>query len=161
MITILDGVTIEISGNTVMAKGPNGQVEKTFTPLVSIKLDNSQVSVEGEKSYATTVENCISNMMQGVSDGFKKELKVIYAHFPISLEVKGKDILIKNFQGEKQPRTALVAGDTKVAVKGQLISVSGPDKEAVGQTAANLKQATKIKDKDDRIFQDGIYEVEQ
>jgi large subunit ribosomal protein L6 len=161
MIRIPENVTIEVDGNKVLAKGPNGQVEKSFTPLVSIKLSGLELTVEGEKSYVNTVESLVSSMVQGVTEGFTKEMKVLYAHFPVSLEVKGTDIMIKNFQGEKKPRSARIIGQTKVVAKGQNLTISGPDKEAVGQTAANLVRATKIKDKDDRIFQDGMYEVAQ
>jgi large subunit ribosomal protein L6 len=159
MLTIPENVTLEITQNKVIAKGPNGAVEKSFTPLVKLKLEGSELSVEGKKSFSNTVESLINNMVIGVTDGFKKEVKVIYAHFPISVEVKAKQILIKNFQGEKKPRLASIVGDTKVVAKGQLITIEGPDKEAVGQTVANLVTATKIRDKDDRIFQDGMYEV--
>ena len=161
MITIPENVTIEITEQKVKASGPNGTVEKTFTPLVSISLTGKELSVEGEKSFANTVESLIGSMVTGVTDGFKKEMKVIYAHFPVSIEIKGMDIFIKNFQGEKKPRLAKIIRQTKVVVKGQMVTITGPDKEAVGQTAANLIGATKIKDKDDRIFQDGMYEVTQ
>jgi large subunit ribosomal protein L6 len=69
--------------------------------------------------------------------------------------------MVKNFLGERKARMTSLVGDTKVEVKGQDVAVSGPSKEDVGQTAANLKRVMKIKDKDGRIFQDGIYEVEE
>ncbi|MEM3690235.1 MAG: 50S ribosomal protein L6, partial [Candidatus Micrarchaeia archaeon] len=62
--------------------------------------------------------------------------------------------------GEKKPRVASIVGDTKVEVKGSEIFVSGVDKEAVGQTCANICSATCIRNKDSRVFQDGIYLVE-
>jgi len=161
MITIPENVTIEINGNKVVVSGPNGQVEKSFTPLVDIKISGRELSVDGGKSHVNTAESLISSMVKGVTEGFTKQMKVLYAHFPVSLEVKGTEVMIKNFQGEKKPRSARIAGNTKVVAKGQSLTISGPDKEAVGQTAANLVRATKIKDKDDRIFQDGMYEVAQ
>ena len=160
MITIPEGVTVQVSGNRVDVKGPNGQVEKSVSPLVSVTVEGSEIKTEGKKALVNTVEGLVTNMIKGVTEGFRRELKILYAHFPVSVEVKGKDILIKNFQGEKQPRKACAVGDTKVDVKGQVVTVSGPDKEAVGQTIANMRTATKIKDRDSRIFQDGIYEVE-
>lgn len=160
MITIPEGVTVEVSGNKVGVKGPKGQVEKSFSPLVSLSVEGRQIRSEGKKALVNTVEGLITNMIKGVTEGYKRELKIMYAHFPVSLEVKGKDILIKNFQGEKQPRKACAVGETAVSVKGQNVTVTGPDKEAVGQTIANMRTATKIKDRDSRIFQDGIYEVE-
>jgi len=159
MITIPQGVAVQVSGCKVSVKGPKGQVEKEFSLQVAIKHSGSQFEVEGAKSMVNTVEGIVSNMVKGVSEGYHKELKIIYAHFPISMEIKGKELVIKNFQGEKQPRRSNIIGDTKIVVKGQSVTVDGADKHAVGQTLANMKAAMKIKDKDSRIFQDGVYEV--
>jgi large subunit ribosomal protein L6 len=160
MITIPDGVNVEVSGARISVKGPKGKVEKSVGPMVSVSVSGKEVSVIGDKVHVNTIESIISSMMKGVTEGYKREMKVIYAHFPVSIEVKGQDIMIKNFQGEKQNRKARLVGDTKLAVKGQNVTVTGSDKEAVGQTIANMRTAMRIKEKDARIFQDGIYEVE-
>lgn len=162
MITTPDGVNVEVSNRTVKVKGPKGEVEKTIIATAKVTVEGKEIKIEEESfAHQRTLQSIINSMVKGVTDGHQKKLKVVYAHFPISVEIKGKEILIKNFQGEKQPRKTTVVGDyTKVQVKGQEITVSGPDKEAVGQTAANLRIITKIKGKDVRIFQDGIYVVE-
>jgi len=157
MIEIPDGVTFQVDGSKVSAKGPNGEVVKVFSKNATIKLEENKLSVTADKALKGTIESLLNSMAVGVTTGFTKKLKVLYAHFPISIEVKGNDITIKNFLGERQPRKTVLVGSTKLEVKGQNITVSGPDKEAVGQTAANLRTTTKIKDKDGRIFQDGIY----
>jgi large subunit ribosomal protein L6 len=107
-----------------------------------------------------TSEAMVKNMIRGVSEGYTKNFKLLYAHFPITIESKGNDVTIKNFLGEKQPRKTKSIGATKIQTKGQTVTISGPDKEAVGQTIANLISAMRIRDKDGRIFQDGIYELE-
>jgi len=62
---------------------------------------------------------------------------------------------------KKKPRVAKILGETKVKVSGNEVTVSGINKEDVGQTAANIEQKTKIKRFDPRIFQDGIYIVQK
>ena len=162
MAKIPEGADVSVEGHKVTVKGPNGEVQKTFSKRAVIKVEAGEVNVSAkDKGLEGTVDSIINSMMVGVTEGYKKELKVLYAHFPVSVEVKGKDINIKNFLGEKQPRTTNIVGNTKVEAKGQNVTVSGPDKEAVGQTAANLKEILKIKDKDGRVFQDGIYEIEE
>ncbi len=156
-MNIPDGVTVSVDGSNVTVKGPKGELYKELSKMAKITVDGSSVQVEADKALKGTLEAVITNMINGVTEGHSKKLKVLYAHFPVSIEIKGKDILIKNFLGEREPRRTKVAGSTKVDVKGQNITVSGPDKEAVGQTAANLIEATKIRNKDVRIFQDGIY----
>jgi len=77
----------------------------------------------------------------------------------MSIETKGTELWIKNFLGEKKPRKAKIIGKVKIEVKGQDVRVHGADKEAVGQTVANIRTATRIREKDGRVFQDGIFIV--
>ncbi|MFH1222349.1 MAG: 50S ribosomal protein L6, partial [Candidatus Micrarchaeota archaeon] len=114
-----------------------------------------------EKALLGTADAVLQCMFLGVTEGYSRKLKALYAHFPITMEVKGREVIIKNFLGEKCPRVAKIAGDTKVEAKAQLVSVSGPDKEGVGQTCANLRAAVRIREKDPRVFQDGLFEVSE
>jgi len=162
MVAIPQGVSVEINGLEVTVKGPKGTVTKKFSPVISLEKNNSEIIVKGsskEKAYIGTVNSILSSMIKGVTEGYSKSMKVLYAHFPVTLEVKGSIVYIKNFLGEKNPRKAKIVGPTKVDAKGQNVVVSGPDKEGVGQTIANLRAALKIREKDCRVFQDGIYEV--
>jgi large subunit ribosomal protein L6 len=164
MVDVPTEVEVEVKGSTVSVKGKKGRVEKSFRGI-GLKIEKKENRIEvdggnGGKMLAGTVESHLRNMFQGVTEGYSHRLQIIHSHFPISVEVKGKEVLIKNFIGEKKPRTADIVGETKVEVKGTDVFVSGPDKEAVGQTSANIFQATKIKQKDSRVFQDGIYLVE-
>jgi large subunit ribosomal protein L6 len=162
MVKITEGVNVAVHGNAVTVKGPNGEVRRDFSKRTSIKVDGDEVKVEAkDAALVGTTESLLTSMMIGVTEGFTKKLKVLYSHFPVSIEVKGRDIMIKNFLGERKARMTNVAGDTKVEVKGQDVTVSGASKEDVGQTAANMKRSMKIKDKDGRIFQDGIYDSEE
>jgi large subunit ribosomal protein L6 len=161
MITIPDGVTVRVDGCMVTAKGPAGEVQKTFSREAVLKADGSKVEVSANrKALVNTVEAVLKCMVEGAKGGYRKSFKLLYAHFPVTIEVKGKDISIKNFLGEKQARKTVLVGATKVEAKGQSVVISGPDKEAVGQTIANLRSAMRIKDKDGRVFQDGISDVE-
>jgi large subunit ribosomal protein L6 len=164
MVDVPKEVEVEVKGNTVVVKGKKGRIEKSFRGM-GLKIERTGDVMEvdggnGGKMLAGTVESHLKNMFHGVTEGYSNRLQVIHSHFPMSVEVKGKEVLIKNFIGEKKPRTADIVGDTKVEVKGSDVFVSGPDKEAVGQTTANIFQATRIKQKDSRVFQDGIYPVE-
>jgi large subunit ribosomal protein L6 len=111
------------------------------------------------KTRATvgTFESHVRNMIHGVTEGWTYELEVFYAHFPMQVAVEGDQVVITNFLGEKAPRRTAIRGDTEVSIDGEEITVSGPDKEAVGQTAASIEQLTRVTDKDTRVFQDGVY----
>ncbi len=172
-VNIEKDVNVSIESEEIIVKGPKGELRKKFnSKLLDIEVDekNKRVilrvfnSKKFERSYLNTMRSHLKNMMLGVTQGFRKKLIVAYAHFPIRVEVdeKNKIILIHNFLGEKKPRKAKIVGDaTKVSVKGDQIIVEGISKEEVGQTAANLRQATKIRKKDPRVFMDGIYVLKE
>ena len=68
---------------------------------------------------------------------------------------------VVNFQGERAPRVSKIFGDTKVVSKGDDVVLTGPVLTDVSQTAASLQQNTKVKNKDTRVFLDGIYLFEK
>jgi large subunit ribosomal protein L6 len=158
---IPQGINVRVDGHKITAKGPQGEVQKMFPKGAQVKVNGNRIELETpNKALYGTLDSILRSMLKGVSSGYTRNLKLLYAHFPITVEVKGSDVFVKNFLGEKQPRKTVLIGSTKVLAKGQSVTVSGPDKEAVGQTIANLRTAMRIKDKDGRVFQDGIYEVE-
>jgi len=77
------------------------------------------------------------------------------------MKIDSGRLLINNFLGEKNPRVAVILPNVDVQLKGAKITVTSADKDAAGQTAANIEKATKIRNRDRRIFQDGIYIVER
>jgi large subunit ribosomal protein L6 len=164
MIQIPSDVEVEVKGNTVSVKGKKGALQKSFSGR-GLRIEKKENAIQvfggdGGEMLERTIESHLKNMFHGVTNGFTRKLQVVHSHFPINVEVKGREVLIKNFIGEKKPRIARIVGDTKVEVKGSEIFVSGVDKEAVGQTCANICSATCIRGKDSRVFQDGIYLVE-
>ena len=163
-IEIPEGVEVIINNNEVTVKGPNGEDSRKFTyPNVDITEVENNVVLETsfprkkDKAMIGTTKAHISNMITGVTDGFEYHMKIVFAHFPMTVKVNKDVVVIDNFLGERHPRTAKVVGSAKVVVKGDEVTITGINKEHVGQTMANLEQATKIKGRDPRVFQDGIY----
>ena len=163
---IPEGIAIEIVGNVIRVKGRGGELEKKFNPLLlGVKIGSDgelTVSFKRKENRAlraakNAMEAHVRNMIAGVTKGFEKKLEVVFAHFPVSIDVKGKDVFIKNFLGEKVARKARIAGDAQVVVAGNSITIKGRNKEDVGQTANNIVRATKIRERDIRVFQDGVY----
>lgn len=167
-IEIPEGVSVSLSQDVITATGPKGTVERMlWYPGVRIEVREDEVVVDAEssrkeqKAMVGTFASHIRNLITGVNEGFECKMSVVYAHFPMQVKVEGKTLVIGNFLGEKKPRVAKIVGETKVKVSGNEVTVSGINKEDVGQTAANIEQKTKIKRFDPRIFQDGIYIVQK
>jgi large subunit ribosomal protein L6 len=165
-IPIPEGITVTVD-EAVTIKGSKGTLTRNFNnrKAISISVEDNNVVVEArfpkkkEKAMLGTIKSHISNMIIGLTDGFNYKMKIVYAHFPMTVKKAGDKIVIENFLGERHPRSAKIVGDAKVQIKGDEVIVSGINKEHVGQTMANMEQATKIKGRDPRVFQDGIYLV--
>ncbi|MEM2926101.1 MAG: 50S ribosomal protein L6, partial [Candidatus Bathyarchaeia archaeon] len=93
--------------------------------------------------------------------GYTYKLKIVYAHFPMSVKVLGDKIVIENFAGERGQRIAKIFGNCKVAVQGDDVIVKGIDIDDVSQTAASIEGATNVRSKDPKVFLDGIFLYER
>ncbi|MFX1325955.1 MAG: 50S ribosomal protein L6, partial [Promethearchaeota archaeon] len=113
----------------------------------------------GTLALIKTVVSLINNLIIGVQTNYTYISKIAYSHFPCSVRVdeKNKMIYVENFLGERAPRMAKYPDNVKVRVEGDDVFFTGPDKEALGQAAANVKRACRIRKKDPRVFQDGVY----
>ncbi len=170
IVEIPEDVKVEIADRRVKVSGPKGILEENLSHLPCVlELDKGLVRIrsswprKADIAMAGTAAARIRNMIKGVRAGFTFKMKVVHAHFPVTLKViqKERKILIENFTGEKTPRVARIVGDSEVKASGDEIVIQGINLEHVSQTAANIEQSTKIKDKDQRVFLDGIYVFEK
>ncbi|MFB6198339.1 MAG: 50S ribosomal protein L6 [Halobacteriaceae archaeon] len=167
-LTIPDEVSAEVEHLELTISGPEGEVtRRLWFPDVNVMVEDDRVVIESDnenaKTKATigTFESHVRNMFHGVTEGWEYRMQVHYSHFPMQVSVEDDEVIIENFLGERSPRTTPIRGDTEVTVDGEEVILSGPDKEAVGQTAGAIEQLTRVTDKDTRTFQDGVYIVEK
>lgn len=165
-ITIPEGVTATLENNVITIKGEKGELSRTFLhPKISIKINGNIIEIHSknvrrkEKALIGTYVAHINNMIKGVSQGFEYKMKTVFSHFPIKTAVEGNEFVIQNFLGERSARRAEILEGVTVEVKGEDVTVQGTDKEKVGQTVANIERTTKVKKRDIRVFQDGVYRI--
>jgi large subunit ribosomal protein L6 len=166
-VEIPQGMNVSISGNEMIFKFNGKETRKRFNlGKIVISIKDNKISVCAEKSTKRelkmigTIVAHLNNLMKGTKENFVYQLEICNVHFPMTLKVEGDLVKIKSFLGEKIERKARILPNAKVEIKGNKIEVSSYDIEAAGQTAANLEQATKIRNRDRRIFQDGIFITE-
>jgi len=168
IIEIPNGIEVEINNFKIKIKGPKGSLEKDFfCPIfkkeILLKKENNKIFLSTEskkrkiKAMIGTMESHINNMFLGVREGYIAKLKVVYMHFPFTVKVSGNEVSISNFLGEKTPRKVRIGGNCKVEIQNDEIIVTGISKDEVGQTAAQIERATRIKQRDRRVFQDGLF----
>ncbi|PIN80274.1 50S ribosomal protein L6 [Candidatus Woesearchaeota archaeon CG10_big_fil_rev_8_21_14_0_10_32_9] len=148
----------------ITVKGPKGEITRKLPDLdLKIKVGAEELTLEYEKSSRReknklfTTKAHIKNMVQGVTEGFTYTLKVCSGHFPMTVSIKNDSFEIKNFLGEKVPRTFKIKKGADVKLAGDVITVYSHDKDLAGQTAGTIEKLTRRPGFDKRIFQDGIY----
>ncbi len=143
VIPLPKGVAVTINGNEVKVKGPKGELSKEFRSEVSVKQEGTELKVErssDERSVRALhglTRALLSNMVTGVSTGFSKVLQIEGVGY--RAEMKGKDLVMA--LGFSHPVTVTPPTGITFAVdeKARTITVSGPDKEQVGQVTADVR----------------------
>jgi large subunit ribosomal protein L6 len=143
-VAIPGGVQINIDGSQVKVKGPKGELQRTFSPLIGIALENGQVTITrnsdtpAERALHGTTRAVLANMVHGVSTGFTTVLEVEGVGY--RPEMSGKNLML--YVGYSHPvEVPPPAGISfEVDQKSRQIKVMGYDKELVGQTAADIRK---------------------
>lgn len=166
IIEIPKGISASLKEGELSLKGPRGSVSKKFIyEYTRIELVEGKIRIyttrekKSDIAVVGTWKSIINSMFIGVTKGYVYTMKIVYAHFPVKVTVKGNEIILDNFLGEKSPRKLLLNSDVKVTVKGDLVTLEGNDLATLGNAAARIEKLSRIKGFDPRVFQDGIYIV--
>jgi len=143
-VAVPGGVQINIEGSHVKVKGPKGELQRTFSPLIGIALENGQVTITrksdnpAERALHGTTRAVLANMIHGVSSGFTTVLEVDGVGY--RPELSGKNLML--YVGYSHPvEFPPPAGISfEVDQKARQIKVMGFDKEVVGQTASDIRK---------------------
>ena len=142
VITIPSGVELKQEGNKITVKGPKGQLEREFSPEITVKVENGEINVTRPndlpdiRALHGTTRAVLNNMIVGVNQGFEKKLELVGVGYRVQAAGKGLTLSL-GFSNpvEIEPVEGItfkVEGNTK-------ISVEGINKELVGQIAANIR----------------------
>ena len=141
-ITIPAGVDVKIDGSKVTVKGPKGELTNTFNEAMSIVMEGNEIVVtrptdnKEHRSLHGLTRTLIANMVEGVANGYKKELQVNGVGY--RAQKQGKD-LVMNLGYSHQVIMSETDGITIDVPAPNKIIISGPDKQKVGQFAAEVR----------------------
>ncbi len=142
-VAVPSGVTVSLEGNTLKVKGPRGELTRTFHPDMKLTVENGTVSVarpsdeSNHKALHGLSRTLISNMVEGVTKGYEKHLEIQGVGYRAQL--KGNELeLAVGFSHPVtiKPRDGI---SFEVPIPTQIV-VKGIDKQAVGQTAAEIRK---------------------
>ena len=167
-LEIPEGVSVTYKKPMITVQGPLGKTWKSFKKIpVDIEVTDDKVLFKAQgtrdknRAIMNTARSIIRNLCEGVVEGYTIKMKVVFSHFPITVKAEGKQVLIENFQGERAPRKTNIWGETKVVPKGDDVIITGHVLTDVSQTAAEIENNSRVKNKDHRVFLDGIYKFEK
>ncbi len=143
-VSLPKGVQVDIHGSTVKVKGPKGEISRTFPAAMGVEMKDGQVVVtrpsdeRAIRALHGTTRALIRNMVAGVSDGFAKILQIEGVGY--RAEMKGKQLVMA--LGYSHPVEVDPPAGISFAVdeKARTITISGMDKELVGQVAADVRR---------------------
>ena len=142
-VPVPQGVTVEVQGNTVGAKGPKGELRRTFHPEMQLSLADNQVSVarpsddKRHKALHGLTRTLVHNMMEGVSKGYLKTLEIQGVGYKAEAKPYGVNLIV----GFSHPVKYEAPKGIKISVENNtVVKIEGADKEIVGQVAAELRQ---------------------
>ena len=164
-IPIPETMKAEVREDTIIVRGRLGTLKKNIRKLpVVVDIHDNKIIIrprgtrKRDLAITNTAKSIITNLLTGLEKGFTYKLKIVSAHFPLSVKVRGDKVYVENYFGERAPRVSQIRGEeTKVAVVGDDVIVQGPSLEDVSQTSANIELSTRMKGKDNRVFLDGLY----
>jgi large subunit ribosomal protein L6 len=142
-VPIVSGVDVKVDGQDVTVKGPKGTLARTFHERVTISVEDGEARVERNDEDRKTralhglSRALLANMVEGVSEGFRKELSIVGVGYRASLKGKNIELLV----GYSHPVDIIAPEGITLEVPDQTrIIVSGIDKELVGQVAADIRK---------------------
>jgi len=145
-IPVPKGVTIAVTGDSIEVKGPKGAVTQAIPPGVTFEQDGDQLNarlVRDDKAlgkFHGLARTLVANAVQGVTEGFKKELDIVGVGY--RAEVKGRQVHFA--LGYSHPVVFDMPQGVDVAVEKQThVTVTGVDRQKVGQAAANIRSLRK------------------
>jgi len=147
-IAVPAGVQVELNGTFAKVKGPKGEMQRTFSPLIDIAQENGQVVISrrsdlpAERALHGTTRAVLNNMIKGVSSGFERILE--WDGVGYRAELSGVNLVL--YMGYSHPITMEPPQNISYAVdaKARHIKVMGFDKEQVGQVAADIRKVRPV-----------------
>ena len=143
-VEIPGGVQVNLKGTHVQVKGPKGELQRTFSPLIGIAMENNQLVITrnsnnpAERALHGTTRAVLANMVHGVSKGFEVVLEVEGVGYRAEMEGKTLALYVGYSHPVKMEPPAGISFETDA--KTRQIKVMGYDKELVGQVAANIRK---------------------
>ena len=166
---IPSGITAEVVEEVLIMKKEDKEIRRKIVPLTDVKVEGGKIIIstsrerKTEKRLFGTMRAHVKNMIRGLEEGFNYKLQIANVHFPmnVSIDKNSNEAVVKNFLGEKKDRRIKLVEGVDVKVNNDIIDISCHDIEKAGDVVTRIEKGTRVRNKDRRIFQDGIFLIEK
>lgn len=168
-IEIPSGINAILENEFIILKNGSNEIKRKLNQVIDAKIEGNKIIISTKKSTKRerkmfgTAKAHIRNMIKGLNENFKYKLQTASVHFPMTLthDKTTNELVVKNFLGEKKDRRIKLIEGVNVKLNKETIELDSADIEKAGQAAANIENGTKVRKRDRRIFQDGIFIIEK
>lgn len=168
-IDVPEGISTELDNNFLIMKKDNKLIKRKLNPLINLKIEGKKIVMTSKRARKTekrlfgTFRAHIKNMIKGLIDEFTYKLQVSNVHFPMSVsyDKPKNELVVKNFLGEAKERRIKLIPNVDIKIDKEIIEISSFDIEKAGIAATIIEKGTRVKNKDRRIYQDGIFIVQK
>ncbi len=168
-IEMPEGVTADFTESILTIKKGQDEIQRRINPMIEVKVEGNKITLivrrvrKTEKKMFGTTKAHVRNMVKGFDEPFKYKLHIANVHFPMTVthDKDNNQLFVKNFLGEKTDRKIKLVPGVNIKLGKEEIDLEYFDREKAGQCAANIEKGTRVRNKDRRIFQDGIFIIEK
>lgn len=168
-IEIPKEISVEIREDFLIIRKNDKELKRKLNDLINFKIEGDKIIISSEKDRRIekrlfgTFSAHIKNMINGLIRGFIYKLQIANVHFPMNViyNKENNEIIVKNFLGEKKDRIIKLVPGVEIKIDKDIIELKSFDIEKAGQIATNIEKGTKVRNKDKRIYQDGIFIIEK
>jgi large subunit ribosomal protein L6 len=167
-IEVPEGVKAEYANGMLILTGPKGTAKRAFVSKnLKVEAKKGEITLRTpraglrEKKESHTGRAHIRNMIKGVTEGHAYKVIAASTHFPMNVAIQDNKIILKNYVGEKKPRTLRIPEGVEAKISGNIIEINSTSIEKAGNFAGALEKLTTRPNFDNRIFQDGLYITEK
>jgi len=168
-IEVPNGIIAELDNDFLITRKENNIIKRKLNPLINIKIEGNKIVISSKRTRKTekkligTFIAHIKNMIKGLTEGFKYKLQISNVHFPMNVtyDKTKNELVIKNFLGEAKERRIKLVPEVDVKIDKDIIEIKSFDIEKAGLTSTIIEKETRVRNKDRRIYQDGIFLIEK
>lgn len=168
-IEIPEGIEVSLENNILKMKKGDKDVSRRLHAFIKVNVADNKMILSSdrnrkiERKLFGTFRAHLNNMVKGLEEGFTYKLQISNVHFPMNVSHdKGNNkLVVKNFLGEKIDRIIPLVEGVDIKIDNEIIEINGHDIEKTGMVATSIEKGTRVRNKDRRVYQDGIFIIEK